>query len=106
MGPNGQQVIEVERFVHVENKEQMRKMEEQLEKDKLDIKKAFEKERLMIAQQAEMAEEEKNALLEQLKAREEKANKEKSKQQKLLKKIKTMEEKLLHGNEAMEKALK
>ena len=39
-------------------------------------------------------------------AKEEKANKEKSKQQKLLKKIKNMEEKLLHGSEAMEKALK
>ena len=50
--------------MHVENKEQMKKMEEQLEKDKLEIKKAFEKERLMIAQQAEMAEEEKHALLE------------------------------------------
>jgi len=53
-----------------------------------------------------MAEEEKSALLNELKAKEEKANKEKSKQFKLLKKIKNMEEKLLHGNEAMEKALK
>lgn len=53
-----------------------------------------------------MAEEEKNALLQELKDKEEKANKEKSKQQKLLKKIKNMEEKLLHGSEAMEKALK
>jgi len=53
-----------------------------------------------------MAEEEKNALLQELKDKEEKANKEKSKQQKLLKKIKNMEEKLLHGSEAMEKALR
>lgn len=53
-----------------------------------------------------MAEEEKNALLQELKDKEEKANMEKSKQQKLLKKIKNMEEKLLHGSEAMEKALK
>lgn len=53
-----------------------------------------------------MAEEEKNALLTELKDKEERANKEKSKQQKLLKKIKNMEEKLLHGSEAMDKALK
>lgn len=44
--------------------------------------------------------------MEELKQREDVANKEKSKQQKLLKRIKNMEEKLLHGNEAMEKAMK
>ena len=106
VGPDGKQVIEVEKFVHVENKERMKSMEDQLEKEKLEIKKQFEKERLKIQQQAEMAEEEKNAVLQELKDKEEKANKEKSKQQKLLKKIKNMEEKLLHGSEAMEKALK
>lgn len=53
-----------------------------------------------------MAEEEKAKFLEELKTREENANKEKSKQQKLLKRIKNMEEKLLHGSEAMEKAMK
>lgn len=53
-----------------------------------------------------MAEEEKQALLTELKTKEDRASKEKSKQQKLLKKIKNMEEKLLHGSEAMEKALK
>ena len=53
-----------------------------------------------------MAEEERMKFLEELKQREDQANKEKSKQQKLLKRIKNMEEKLLHGNEAMEKAMK
>ncbi len=80
MGPDGQQVIEIEKFVHVENKERMKAMEDQLEKEKLDIKKKFEKERLKIQQQAEMADEEKNALLSELKTKEEKASKEKSKQ--------------------------
>ena len=84
----------------------MQAMEDLLEKEKMDIKKQFEKERIKIQQQAEMAEEEKSGLLDELKAKEERANKEKSKQQKLLKKIKNMEEKLLHGSEAMEKALK
>ena len=55
-------------------------MEDQLEKEKLEIKKQFEKERMKIQQQAEMAEEEKNTLLQELKDKEEKANKEKSKQ--------------------------
>jgi FAD synthase len=80
VGPDGQQVIEIEKFVHVENKERMKAMEDQLEKEKLDIKKKFEKERLKIQQQAEMADEEKNALLSELKTKEEKASKEKSKQ--------------------------
>lgn len=48
IGPDGNQIIEVEKIVHVENKERMRAMEEQLEKDKLEIKKQFEKERLKI----------------------------------------------------------
>ncbi len=55
-------------------------MEDLLEKEKMDIKRQFEKERLKIQQQAEMAEEEKNALLNELKEKEERANKEKSKQ--------------------------
>ena len=63
IGPDGKQIIEVEKYVHVENKERMKAMEDQLEKQKLEIKKQFEKERIKIQQQAEMAEEEKNALL-------------------------------------------
>jgi len=48
VGPDGQQIIEVEKFVHVENKERMKLIEDQLEKEKLDIKKQFEKERIKI----------------------------------------------------------
>lgn len=106
VGPNGKQIIEIEKFVHVENKERMKVMEDQLEKEKLDIKKQFEKERIKIQQLTELAEEQKASLLTELHEKEERASKEKSKQQKLLKKIKNMEEKLLHGSEAMEKALK
>lgn len=49
----------------------MQKMEEQLEKEKLDIKKKYDKERKRIQQQAEIAEEEKGRLLEELKQKEE-----------------------------------
>lgn len=50
MGPDGQHVVEVEKVVHVENKERMQAMEAQLEQEKLDIKRQFEKERLKIQQ--------------------------------------------------------
>lgn len=50
VGPDGQQFVEVEKVVHVENKERMKAMEVQLEKDKLEIKKSFEKERFKIQQ--------------------------------------------------------
>ena len=48
IGPDGQQIIEVEKYVHVENKERMQQMEAQLEREKMDIKKQFEKERIKI----------------------------------------------------------
>ncbi len=48
VGPDGKQVIEVEKYVHVENKERMKAMEDQLESEKLQIKKQFEKERIKI----------------------------------------------------------
>ncbi len=72
----------------------------------MNIKRKFEKERKKILQMTEVEEEEKLKLMEDLKGKEETANKEKSKQQKLLKRIKNMEEKLLHGSEAMDKAMK
>ena len=46
--------------------------------------------------------EEKEKLMNELNAKEEIQQKEKAKKSKLLKKIKGMEEKLLHGSEAME----
>ena len=48
VGPNGQQIVEVEKYIHVENKERMKQMEDQLEKEKMEIKKKFEKERLKV----------------------------------------------------------
>ena len=68
--------------------------------------KKFEKERAMIDAKVEMADEEKQKLISELDAKQQEAQKEKQNQQKLLKKIKNMEDKLLHGTEAMEKAMK
>ena len=47
-GPGGKQFVEVEKIIHVDNKERMQQMENQLEKEKLLIKKQFEKERQKI----------------------------------------------------------
>ena len=103
-GPDGE--IIVEKIVHIDNSEKMKKMEEQLEKEKREIKKSFEREKQKIMQQTEMNGEEKQKLMEELNKREEAEQKEKSKKAKLLKKIKGMEEKLLRGSEAMEQAMK
>jgi len=103
-GPDGE--IIVEKVVHVDNSEKMRMMEEALEKEKQEIKKKFEKDKQKIMQQTQMGEEDKQKLMEQLNHREEAQQKEKAKKSKLLKKIKGMEEKLLSGTEAMEKAMK
>ena len=66
------------------------------------IKKKFDSEKQKIMLQTEMAEEDKKRLMDELSKKEEAQQKEKNKKSKLLKKIKGMEEKLLHGSEAME----
>ena len=43
IGPGGQTIVEVEKIIHIDNTEKMQQMEDQLEKDKLLIKKQFEK---------------------------------------------------------------
>ena len=58
----------------------MKQMEEKLESEKLAIKKQYERERVRIQQQAEIHEEEKKKLLEELKQKEDVQSKEKSKQ--------------------------
>ena len=70
VGPNGQQIVEVEKFIHVENKERMAQMENMIEKEKQQIKKEFEKERNRIQQLNEIADGEKKTLLEELKVKE------------------------------------
>ena len=49
----------MEKYIHVENKERMQQMESMIEKEKLQIKKQFEKERQRIQQQTDVAEEQK-----------------------------------------------
>lgn len=87
--------MDVEKFVHVEDKEKMKAMEEQLENEKRAIMKDFEKQKAKISAKVEIAEEERSRLLAELETKNNQQQKEKSEQQKLLKKIENMEGKLL-----------
>jgi kinesin family protein 3/17 len=68
--------------------------------------KQFAKERQIIDAKVEIAEEDRKKLLEELEQKQINAQQEKSNAQKLLTRIKKMQEKLLQGDEAMEKAMK
>lgn len=107
VGSDGQPVVvEVEKYIFVEDKERMKQMEDQLEAEKKQIMKQFAKERAIIDAKVEIAEEDRRKLLEELEQKQNQAQQEKTKQTKILRKIKNMEEKLLQGNEAMQKIMK
>lgn len=77
-GNNGTQTVtQVEHYV---DPAKMKELEDNLEKEKKNIRKQFEKERSKIEAQEQIAEEEKMKLLTELKSKEEVAQKEKSKQ--------------------------
>lgn len=99
-------VQEVEKFIHVEDKEKMKAMEDQLEAEKKQIMKDFERQKASINAKVEIAEEDRQRLLAELESKNEAQQKEKAEQQKLVKRIKNMEDKLLHGTEAMQKAMR
>lgn len=94
-------LVEVENVVHVEDREKMKEMEEQLEKEKKQMMKDFEKQKAKIAARQEIADEDKGRLLQDLEDKNKIQQKEKADQQKLLKKIENMESKLLQGTEVM-----
>jgi len=74
VGPDGQsQVVTVEKYVAVEDRQRMQQMEEQLEKEKKQIMKKFEKERAMIDAKVEIADEEKQKLIAELDAKQQDA---------------------------------
>ena len=95
-----------DQFIHVENKEKMKEMEENLEQEKRKMMKDFEKQKALIGAKVDMVEEDKAKLIHELNSKNEAQQKEKSKQQKLLKKLKNMEEKIVMGNEQLEKAMR
>ena len=82
----------------------MKNFEHKLGQEKDELRKRAERERQEIENQANLKQEEKKRLLDELRAREEEEEKAKTKQQKMLKKLKKMEEKIMCGNQAMEVA--
>jgi len=99
-------VVEVEKIVYEEDKKKMKKLEKKLQKEKELIKQKADEERKKIIEQKNIAEDEREQLLSNLKSREQEQEKAKTKQQKLLKRLKNMEEKVLQGDEVMNKAMK
>lgn len=69
-----------DRFIPVENKEKMKQMEDGLEAEKKAMMKDFEKQKALIGAKADIVEEEKTRLLEELKTKNEAEQKEKLKQ--------------------------
>ena len=86
--------------------EKMREFEERLAKEKEEIRLKAEEEKAAIENQAHLKEEEKQKLLDELKAQEQAKEKAKTKQQKLVKKLQKMKEKMLVGSQVIEVAKK
>jgi len=96
----------IEKIVHVEDKEQMREFEEKLEREKGEIRRKADEEKMKIESQANLEKEEKTVLLAEIRKREEAEEKAKTKQQKLISRLKKMEEKMVVGSQAIEVAKK
>jgi hypothetical protein len=94
----------VEKIVQIEDKEKMKEFEDRLENEKLEIRKNAEQERVNIENQANMKQEEKKKLIEEIRKREDAEEKAKTKQQKLINRLKKMEEKMVVGSQAIEVA--
>lgn len=107
-GQNNGTVTNVERkqVTYVENKEKMRAMEAQIETEKKEIRKRFEKSKAKVMAQTELAQEEQKKLIDDLNAKEKAKQEEKAAAKKALKRLNKMQEKMLRGDEAMEQALK
>lgn len=63
---NPGEALEVQKFIPVQDTAKMKEMEEQLEKEKLAIRKEFEKQRAKIDAKAAITDEERNQLLKEL----------------------------------------
>lgn len=103
-GPS--QVIQVEKKVFIEDQQKIKELEDKLEKEKELIEKNAEAEIKKIEAQRNLAEDEKQRLIEKLRKQEDHQKKAKEKQQRLLKKLKQMEDKLAVGPQIMEQAIR
>lgn len=100
------QIIQVEKKIFIEDQQKIKELEEKLEKEKFVIEKSAEEEIKKIEAQRNLAEDEKQRLIEKLRKKEESQRKAKEKQQRLLKKLKQMEDKVSIGPQIMEQAIR
>ena len=110
-GPDGVQYIPgrtqvVEKVIKVEDSDKIREFEEKLEREKEEIRLRAQQEMRQIEAAKHMAEAEKTQLIENIQKKEEENRRAKEHQQKLLKKLKNMEEKLVTGSQMMEQAVR
>ena len=111
MGPGGVEYIPgqtqiVEKIVKVQDQAKIRSLEAKLDQEKEEIRLQAEEERKAIEAAKNLAEEQKAVLLEDIQKKEEENRSAKEHQQKLLKKLKAMEEKLVTGSQMMEQAVR
>ena len=103
----GEPIIkEVEKIIPIEDKAKIKAMEDQIEREKEEIKEWAEEERKRIEREKSLAEEEKQKIYEELQKQEQEKRKAKENQQKLIKKLKAMEDKLIQGSQMMEFAVR
>ena len=88
----------IERVVHVEDKQKMQDFEDRIEKEKEEIKRKAEEETAFIESQVHLQQQEKEKLIQEIRQKEEAEEKAKTKQQKLVNRLKKMEEKLVVGS--------
>ena len=94
-----------DKLVKVQDEKKIKEMEDRIAREKEEIRIKAEEDRKKIEDQKNLAEAEKERLLEDLRKKEEVDKEVKENQSKLIKKLKKMEEKVLIGTKAMEQAM-
>jgi len=103
-----EKVVEVEKEVIVDtgiSADDMKAIEHRMQKEREHIKKKLEAEKKKIGEQKDMADAERQELMDQLEQKRQDAENQEQEQQEMLNKLKAMEEKMLVGSQVMEKAL-
>uniref|UniRef100_A0A0G4GXY7 Kinesin motor domain-containing protein n=1 Tax=Chromera velia CCMP2878 TaxID=1169474 RepID=A0A0G4GXY7_9ALVE len=87
------------------SEEEMKQVQSQLEEEKSRLHAAFEEERRQVEAAANIAENEKQKLIQEIRQKEEDAEKQKEHQARQLERLAEMEEKMLQGSEVMKAAM-
>ncbi|KAL4488914.1 hypothetical protein ABPG72_005701 [Tetrahymena utriculariae] len=99
------EVIQVEKVITINDDEKVKLLQQKLEQEKSEVEKKYQSEVKKIEEDKKLQEKEKQQLLQQLMDKEEREQKQREQQEKLLKKLQKMQEKVIQGDEIMQKAL-